>query len=41
MWIKEEKQRERERGEMRREEGRIGLEGKGGDNERKERRWVE
>ena len=35
---KKEKQRERERGEMRREKERKGFEGKGGDNERKDRR---
>ena len=40
MRIKEEKQREKERGEMRREKERIGLEGKWGDNERKDRRWA-
>ena len=41
MWIKEGKQRERERGEMRREKERKGLEGKGGDNQRTDRRWVQ
>ena len=41
MRIKKEKQREKERGKMRREKERKGLEGKGGDNERKERRWVQ
>ena len=41
MRIKEEKQWEKERGEMRREKERKGFEGKGGVNERKDRRWVE